>query len=293
MVLTGIGGIGKTALAGRVISRLREDGWLIAVHEGRWNPTALIAAVAKRLPLAAAAGADPALARAPGLLADPDSTTGPSWRWSPGLLEPALLVVFDDFEQNLTTGGQEFLDPAVDEVITRWPTRPGPGRCWSPAGTRCPARTGSWPMSRVPPLSVAEMRRMFLRLPALADLMPEDQRLLTRIIGGHPRLIEFTDALLRRGRSSLGHVQVKLRELAASKNRPAPGPAGDPGDGPGDDPRQRRHPAGELLGLFTSRQAAILAQVAVCRAPMTHAHLALAQAPIPATSGSSGRTPTG
>jgi hypothetical protein len=33
--LTGIGGIGKTALAGRVMSRLRADGWLIAVHEGR------------------------------------------------------------------------------------------------------------------------------------------------------------------------------------------------------------------------------------------------------------------
>ena len=46
VVLTGIGGIGKTALAGRVISRLRDDGWLIAVHEGRWNPTALIAAAA-------------------------------------------------------------------------------------------------------------------------------------------------------------------------------------------------------------------------------------------------------
>jgi hypothetical protein len=36
-LVTGIGGIGKTALAGRVISRLRGDGWLIAVHEGRWT----------------------------------------------------------------------------------------------------------------------------------------------------------------------------------------------------------------------------------------------------------------
>ena len=44
--LTGIGGIGKTALAGRIIARLREDGWLIAIHEGRWNPTALITATA-------------------------------------------------------------------------------------------------------------------------------------------------------------------------------------------------------------------------------------------------------
>ena len=53
VVLTGIGGIGKTALAGRVISRLREDGWLIAVHEGRWNPTALIAATADAITAAA------------------------------------------------------------------------------------------------------------------------------------------------------------------------------------------------------------------------------------------------
>ena len=53
VVLTGIGGIGKTALAGRIISRLRDDGWLIAVHEGRWNPTALITATARAI---AAAG---------------------------------------------------------------------------------------------------------------------------------------------------------------------------------------------------------------------------------------------
>ena len=31
------------------MSRLRDDGWLIAVHEGRWNPTALIMATAGAL----------------------------------------------------------------------------------------------------------------------------------------------------------------------------------------------------------------------------------------------------
>ena len=46
-MLTGIGGIGKTALAGRMMARLRDEGWLIAVHEGRWNPTALITAAAR------------------------------------------------------------------------------------------------------------------------------------------------------------------------------------------------------------------------------------------------------
>ena len=62
VVLTGVGGIGKTALAGRVIARLADEGWLVAVHEGRWNPAALIGSAGQ----AAAAGAAADLARAAG-----------------------------------------------------------------------------------------------------------------------------------------------------------------------------------------------------------------------------------
>ena len=84
VVLTGIGGIGKTALAGRVISRLRDEGWLIAVHEGRWNPAALIDAVAQAI------AGSPRYAGSPGLPGTwrcwpiPRSMTSPSSRWSPG-----------------------------------------------------------------------------------------------------------------------------------------------------------------------------------------------------------------
>ena len=49
VILTGVGGIGKTALAGRAMSRLRDEGWLIAAHEGRWNPTALINATVQAI----------------------------------------------------------------------------------------------------------------------------------------------------------------------------------------------------------------------------------------------------
>src|SRR5450759_2405196 len=45
VLLAGIGGIGKPALAGRVMSRLRGDGWAGAVHEGIWDPTRLLSAV--------------------------------------------------------------------------------------------------------------------------------------------------------------------------------------------------------------------------------------------------------
>ena len=56
---------------------------------------------------------------------------------------------------------------------------------------------------------------MFLRLPALRDLDADDRRLLVRAIGGHPRLIELTDALMRGGTADFRHVQRKLRDLAA------------------------------------------------------------------------------
>jgi hypothetical protein len=48
----------------------------------------------------------------------------------------------------------------------------------------------------LPPLTGSELRRLFLRLPALRALPQEDRTLVARAIGGHPRLIEFVDALL-------------------------------------------------------------------------------------------------
>ena len=47
-----------------MISRLRDDGWLIAVHEGRWNPTALIAATAQAISDGLPGVSDPAQADA-------------------------------------------------------------------------------------------------------------------------------------------------------------------------------------------------------------------------------------
>jgi tetratricopeptide (TPR) repeat protein len=97
----------------------------------------------------------------------------------------------------------------------------------------------------------------------------EDQRVLARSVGGHPWLIEFTDALLRGGRSSFRQVQVKLRALARSADLDL-------------SRRQSLDAAVEqamLLGsadivlgglrdLLTVSQEAVLRQVAVYRAPM-------------------------
>ena len=287
VVLTGIGGIGKTALAGRVISRLREDGWLIAVHEGRWNPTALIIAIATALtdalPRITGTAAAASLRQAGSLLSDRGLDDRPKLAVVGGLLaERRLLVVLDDFEQNLTPGGQEFLDPAISEVLDALADAAQTGGLLITCRYQLPGPDRFLVRVPVPGLSAAELRRMFLRLPAIADLDPADQLLLIRAIGGHPRLIEFTDALLRGGRSSLRHVQVKLRDLARAEGVDL---AWEPPVGRAVDQAMVLGSAdillAELLGLLTVRQAAILAQIAVCRAPMTLDDLAFTLTPGP------------
>ena len=81
-----------------------------------------------------------------------------------------------------------------------------------------------------------------------------------RTIGGHPRLIEFTDALLRGGRSSLRHVQTRLRDLAADHHIDVRA------DRPVAQAIDQAMILGsadilldELLALLTPRQAAVLA----------------------------------
>ena len=250
VVVTGIGGIGKTALAGRVISRLRADGWLTAVHEGRWNPTTLITATAEAITeaLPRISGDDAgaaALKQTLGLLADPDSDDAPKLAAVAGLLTTRrLLLVFDDFEQNLSTGGQAFLDPAIGDVLTGLAEAASTGALLLTSRFPVPGPDRFLVHVPIPALSDAELRRMFLRLPALRDLDASDQRLLTHTIGGHPRLIEFTDALLRGGHARLRQVQVKLRDLARVQGVDlAPGPVPARCCRPGNDLGQCRHPA--------------------------------------------------
>ncbi|MEV8505490.1 CHAT domain-containing protein [Actinoplanes sp. NPDC051475] len=270
--LIGVGGIGKTALAGRLVTRLRGDGMLPVVHEGRWNPSGLFAGLAAVL--ATARPGDSMAA----VLASPDVPDTAKTGLVRQVLQVApVVLVFDDFEQNLSPGGAAFLDPAFDEVFTGW--------CEA-ADTAVILVTCRYPLPgddrylvpvQVGPLSPAELRRLLLRLPALRGLTGDDLRLLTRTIGGHPRLIEYVDALLRGRPARLRDVQVKLRQLAARE---------------GIDLRHPR-PVGaaiehalllggadilldELLGLLSGHELEVLLQLSVSRAPMTLRDLAYA-----------------
>lgn len=42
-LLTGIGGVGKSSVAGRVMARLAEQGWVCSVTSGKWSLDAVCA----------------------------------------------------------------------------------------------------------------------------------------------------------------------------------------------------------------------------------------------------------
>ena len=270
--LLGIGGIGKTALAGRLTSRLRQEGWLIAVHEGQWNPTALFAAVAASIAdhaeLAEAATA---------LTGEEVADEGKLDLVEQLLSQLPLLLVLDDFEQNLTPGGSAFKDPTFEAVLTDLTDAALAGAFLVTCRYPIPGEDRALISVPVPPLSPAELRRFFLRLPGLDDLSPEDRRLLTGVVGGHPRLIEFVGALLRGRRAQLPDVQAKLRALAKDHGVSLTGPRAIQ--------TAVDHALvlgaadiflDELVTLLTPGQRAALDQLAVCRAPMSAEDLAVA-----------------
>ena len=66
-------------------------------------------------------------------------------------------------------------------------------------------------------MSWAETRKLFWRLDGLKALSPEDQRQAYESVGGHPRALEYLDALLRGGKAHFPDVQAKLRKQLKAK----------------------------------------------------------------------------
>jgi tetratricopeptide (TPR) repeat protein len=207
VVLTGIGGVGKSALAGRVMARQSEAGWLMAAVQGPFSLTGIALAVGLAL---LTAGRAPEVAK---LLVQPeldDRLRGPLL--GRALAENPVLLVLDDFEQNLTTGGDAFLNPDVADQLRDLAKQARTGRLLITCRYPLPGFGPLLHSLAVPPLSPAETRKKLLRLPALG---PHAATAL-RAIGGHPRMLEFLDALLSEDPSKSRSVGERLVRLAAA-----------------------------------------------------------------------------
>ncbi|MER5261560.1 CHAT domain-containing protein [Actinosynnema sp. NPDC002837] len=268
VVLTGIGGIGKTAVAGRIATRAREQTWTVAEHVGLWNPTVLIDAVADAL-------TDPRHSQLVAALRDPRvDATAKVGQVARLLSGTRLLLLFDDFEQNLDPDGR-FLDPGFAELFTALCDAAHTGGILVTCRHPIPDSDTLLRLD-LPPLSPAEQRRLFLRLPALRVLSTDDRRLIAAAIGGHPRLLEFLDVLLRQGTAAdFRHVTSKLRTLARDEDLDLR-PGRNLATGISDTVRlgSRDILLDTLLDQLTSDQRELALQANLARASLTHRDLA-------------------
>ncbi len=67
------------------------------------------------------------------------------------------------------------------------------------------------------PLSPAETRKLMLRLEGLGRLAPDELQRAYEEVGGHPRALEYLDALLRGGKARFPEVEQRLKKALEKK----------------------------------------------------------------------------
>ncbi|HME00223.1 MAG TPA: TIR domain-containing protein [Terriglobia bacterium] len=209
--ILGTGGVGKSTVAGRVMQRMVDRGWRVATVSGAWN----LGDVASAVGAALWEDANPNLAKAAGLLANPQAPDNVRLQWLQAILaQHELLLVLDNFEDVLTLGGDAFRDQTVRAVFEELLGAAQRAKLLVTSRYPLPGAEASLQPVELGPLSRAETRKLMLRHEGLKGIPPESARLIERAIGGHPRTLEYLDALLRLGKARLDRVQVRLSQYA-------------------------------------------------------------------------------
>ena len=126
-----------------------------------------------------------------------------------------VLLVFDNFEDNLTLGGAGFLDPATAQLMEQLYRASRRGKVLVTSRYPLPD-ADAWLASEAPgPLSPAQTGKLVLRLTALSPAGcggdagdPAGDRGVT------PRMLEYLDAILRQGKARMPDVADRLRRQA-------------------------------------------------------------------------------
>ena len=222
LVLHGIGGVGKSTLAAEVLRSLGGDVGLVVSKAGQILVDDVLGEVGARVHLAASAaeGGD-RLARAALQLRAADAEWADRWRLLAEQILPGLpmTVLLDNFEDNLHAaddgGGWQVRDPELAALLAGWARRPGQSRLVFTC--RYPFRLPGQAERRLAdlhlgPLSAAETRKLIWRLPGLDALPAAGKDRAYRDVGGHPRTLEYLDALLRDGQARFDDVAERMED---------------------------------------------------------------------------------
>ncbi|GAA1765780.1 AAA family ATPase [Luedemannella helvata] len=210
VILTGAPGVGKTSVAGRVMARLRGQGWTIVTHSGRWNPEALLTGLADAL------AKESSMEEVSRLLRDAAVDDAGKLGVVRQLLRARrLLLVFDGLDQNLSEYGEGLADSGFASVLARLAASAGKGRLLLTARDSSPAAGLDLTRVDVPPLNRQEAQRLVDRMTGLRALDEATRATVVRTVSGLPRLVELADALARDGAADFAAA------LAAIERAPA------------------------------------------------------------------------
>lgn len=230
VLVHGLGGVGKSTLAAQVLGRLLDEGWLLASVHGEVAPEDLLDEVGYQLWehfVAEGVSEDDPRRRVVNEVRRKDLPWEDRFKLLDGRIlgRTSLLLLVDNFEDNLVERdgevGWEVAEPALAEILTEWLRRPGKSRLLvtSRHPFELPRKTHRrLERLHLGPLSWPETKKLMYRLPAL-DALPEAQKNRAyRDVGGHPRTLEYLDALLR-GDEELTFTAVVERLEAALEER--------------------------------------------------------------------------
>jgi hypothetical protein len=223
VLVHGMGGVGKSTFTAQVMHRLAKDDWLLASVAGAVDVDQALSNLGLTLLkhcIATKRPEDSPLRQVASLLCEPKVP------WSdrlellhaelPRALRLALLL--DNFEDNLD---KTHAPPdALGEFLARWLAQPGTTRLL--ITSRYPFRLPQNLETRLKPLhlgplSPAEARKLILRLKALNALAPDARQRAYEQVGGHPRALEYLDALLHGGKAHFDHVTRRLNAALAAR----------------------------------------------------------------------------
>ncbi|MGX9886635.1 tetratricopeptide repeat protein, partial [Streptomyces sp. NPDC002276] len=236
VLVHGIGGVGKSTLAAELLHHYGTHGRLIVPVAASTTRTvdAVLEALRQRLNTYCTdeglPDTDP-LRRATVALTDARVPWRERWQLVRQNVLPRVsaLMLVDNAEDLLTRtpsgDGWQLDDPELAELLAAW-TAASP-RTRLLVTSRYPFRLPRQVQRRLTvhhlgPLSLAETRKLIWRLPGLDALNPADQQRAYTDVGGHPRALEYLDALLRGGQARFPDIADRME--TALENRGIPDP---------------------------------------------------------------------
>jgi tetratricopeptide (TPR) repeat protein len=230
VVVHGIGGVGKSTLAAQIMHFLAQSGWILVSVTGPLSVDQLLSAVGRRIHQVCLKQnrheSDPVRQAAVRL-------KDPSHDWQERLSDLSyyvtntmpLVVLLDNFEDNLDES-YHVKDRDLAELFSQWVEAAGKSRLFitSRYPVKLPDENELYLKQRhLGPLSLSETRKLVWRLKGLDALKPEQLQLAYEEVGGHPRALEYLDALLRGGEARFTDIEKRLRKALRKKGITDPG----------------------------------------------------------------------